>query len=176
MRSLTCLLIVLSPLFIGVASAQPAQYNPDHETKSGTELVAVYVGSPTCGPCKTDEYKALLRRMKVELSEKADTTGREFVAVGVSKSYGVKRGIEFLFNAGKWDEIVVGQNWHNSAVSEHIWTEPEAKPSMPQVIIYEREVKQGQSRIDFGPKEYQRRITGGGSLKEWLEAGAPLTE
>jgi len=41
--------------------------------------------------------------------------------IGVSTDWSISEGIAFLQDAGEWSEIVVGNNWYNSAVIEHVW-------------------------------------------------------
>ncbi|MFQ5889520.1 MAG: hypothetical protein ACE5JR_05655 [Gemmatimonadota bacterium] len=174
--NLTCLALAL----LWTACTLPdrsgdTEYEPAGEKPQGTELVAVYIGSSTCAPCQTPELKAAIRQMKDELSRRAEGEGRRFYAIGVALDWSIEDGMELLRSTATFDEILVGRNWLNTGAIEHIWSDPGTRQLIPQVIVFEREVRWGSQEIELGPKRVLRRVGGGGEISEWVEAGAPLS-
>ena len=105
------------------------------------ELVLLYLGSSTCGFCIEPQYKALLIEAKERLAPLALARHMKMRTIGVSIDWSISEGIAFLEDAGEWNEIVVGNNWYNSAVIEHVWGVAEATGGVPQVIVFERKLK-----------------------------------
>ncbi len=97
------------------------------------ELVLVYIGAASCGPCNDPEFKAVLSRFKNTLAALARAEHRKLRSIGVSTDWDVDSGLQFLRDSGAWDEMVVGNNWYNSAVIEHIWNFPTAEAGIPSV-------------------------------------------
>ncbi|MGI9174713.1 MAG: TlpA family protein disulfide reductase [Rhodothermales bacterium] len=176
---------LLLPLALSLALALPAtaqDYLPAYERDphfnigSGTELVLVYFGGSTCGPCQADEFKAALDRAKVLLAERAEQEGKAFAAIGVAVDQSVEDGLAFLNASGRFDELAVGRNWFNSASLAHLWR-PEGlakrRVGLPSVVVFEREMSMGKNITASEPR-YLVELGGGVAIPEWVEAGAPL--
>lgn len=167
--SLISVLLLSCFIFTGFAKAQEAaRYEPRDTRPEGTQLVAVYMGGHDCAPCHDPENKQLVREMKSSLSEVADEKGWSFKAVGVSLSYGVQEGYDFLGENGKFDEIIVGNNWTNLAGETHIWRVENGRPAIPHVIVYKQEVELKETGIEFGERFDVKRFSLS-DLHEWLE-------
>lgn len=166
-------------LAVPVAAQQytPAYDDPDYYgLQSGTELVMVYVGSTSCGPCHSPEVKSALEAAKVALAERARREGKTFVAVGVATDYIVEEGIEFLASSGRFDEIVVGRNWLNSASLAHLWRSEGVEDrvvAIPGVVVFEQEVSLGEI-VEASEPRYLVELAGADAIPAWAEAGAPL--
>jgi hypothetical protein len=138
------------------------------------ELVLVYLGRPSCGFCQDPAYRLLLQEAKERLAEKARALRMPLRTIGVSAGRSVAEGVVFLEEAGAWHEIIVGSDWSNSGVIEHVWSVAEAKGRVPQVVVFERTVQHGPQGLSFPAKRYLVRLVGKGPLQQWLEAGLPV--
>jgi hypothetical protein len=157
-------------LFASPALAQTA----DRELPSGRELIAVYVGASTCGPCLLPEMKAAVVRMKTLLDSTAKRNGYAFSAVGVSSDWSTEKGIAFLTDNGPFDQLVIGGNWTNLGVEHFIWNDSTAIPEMPQIVVLERTVTLG-ARISISPARVLRRVSGLKDIPQWVNDGAPVS-
>jgi hypothetical protein len=164
-RSFLALCLATSP-----ALAQTA----DRDLPQGKELIVVYVGATSCGPCLLPETKSAVARMKVLLASFAEKNGYAFSAVGVATDWSTASGVKFLSDNAPFDQLVIGGNWTNLAVEHYIWRDSTATPAMPQVVVLERSVTIG-DRIDISPARVLRRVFGSDELPKWVEAGAPVT-
>ncbi|MEM1125213.1 MAG: hypothetical protein AAGI71_01085 [Bacteroidota bacterium] len=167
-------------LFMG-APAFAQEYRPAYEEtngalESGSEIVLVYFGMTSCGPCHSPEFKTALEKAKLALKARADKEGRSFATIGVALDWDVAKGFAFLQEAGAFDEIAVGRNWENGAALTHLWR-PEGletrSAAVPAVVVFEREVSVGASIVASDPV-YLFEAMGVSALTDWLEAGAPL--
>ena len=155
----------------------PAYDDPDYYgVQGGTEIVMVYVGATSCGPCHAPEVKAALEAAKVALAERAEREGKTFVAVGVATDYIVEEGVEFLASSGRFDEIIVGRNWLNSASLAHLWRSEGVEDrvvGLPGVVVFEQDVAFGEI-VEASEPRYLVELTGASDIPAWAEAGAPL--
>jgi hypothetical protein len=151
-------------------SAQTA----DRDLPKGKELVVVYVGAKSCGPCLLPATKAAVVEVKRLLAATATTRGSAFSAMGVSTDWSTAEGIAFLADNGPFDQLVIGGNWANLAAEHFIWRQPGAVPAMPQVIVMERTVMAGESGVTFTTPRMLHRVFGWDEIQKWAEAGAPL--
>jgi hypothetical protein len=87
-------------------------YEPSTSNPEGPELVAVFITSEFCQGSRQAHMPATIERMKIMLSEHAESDGANFAVVGVSLDWGTEAGIEHLSRFGRFDEIVVGRNWY----------------------------------------------------------------
>jgi hypothetical protein len=140
------------------------------------EIVLVSIGGASCGPCNDPAFKDVLVRFKRALAKLAEDAHRKLRTIGVSNDWEVDTGIEFLRTTGPWDEIVVGNNWYNSAIIEHFWMAPNAEPAIPQVVVFERSFEITGQRFVAGPKRDLLRLVGKEALESWLASGGALEE
>lgn len=139
-----------------------------------TELTLVYIGADSCSPCHLPSLKSAIEKLKVILNNRAETQNKEFSAVGIANDFSVKKGWEFLNSTGYFDEVIIGKNWLNSGSIEFIWNHDQPEPSMPQIIVFEREVNVGEF-IQVGQKKYLARYAGSAEIEEWVNSGADFT-
>jgi hypothetical protein len=154
-------------------SAQDSSYVPSHELPEGQELVFVYLGSYDCGPCHKPELKRAINEAKLLLDQKAEEAGKSFSAAGVDMGWSVEKGIDFLRETGRFDEIMVGRSWTGSAGTRYIWREEVTSPSKPSIVVYERRVTP-EDRISISEPTYLVSKSGASNIVEWVEDGAPL--
>ena len=158
---------------LSVAAVPGFAQTADRDLPNGKELIAVYVGAKTCGPCLQPATKSAIVHMKELLSALAAAHGYAFSAVGVSTDWSTAEGIAFLRDNGPFDQIVVGGNWTNLAVEHYIWRDSSAVPAMPQVVVLERTVTTGR-RMEFSAPRVLHRVLGGDEIPKWVNAGAPI--
>lgn len=164
-------------VFLFTAGALSAQgYAPARTLPTRPQVVAIYIGSTDCIPCRSPELKAALQVMKPTLRHVADSLGRDFSAVGVALDWQVDSGVAFLQPVAEFDEIVVGNNWTNLAAQRFIWEDPSGAPAMPQLLVVERTVAQTGMRMEFGPPRVLKRLLGAEQIRGWVRAGTPLPE
>jgi thiol-disulfide isomerase/thioredoxin len=163
--------ILALSLALGVTSlrAQTA----DRDLPNGKELVAVYIGASTCGPCMTADVKAAVAKANVLLSAWAKAHGYAFSAMGVSTDWSTADGLEFLKGNGPFDQLVVGGNWANLGAERFIWSDAGAQPAMPQIVLVERTVTLG-DRISISAPRVVKRVFGSAEIPAWVASGAPV--
>lgn len=161
------------------AGAQTSAPTADRDTVfegKGNELVMVYLGASHCGPCLDPAFKASLEEAKVALAEHAASDGQRFVAVGAALDHDVEQGVAFLSGSGRFDEIIVGRNWLNSASLAHLWRpdRPEDQTvGLPAIVVFEQRAMLGDGVSSTAPR-YLTTVTGRLDIPAWVEAGAPL--
>ncbi len=176
-RSALVLVFSLALSLPAVAQGYVPAYERDVDISEGPEVVLVYFGASTCGPCHDDRFKAALEEAKVLLFERAEADGKSFAAVGVAVDHSVEDGLAFLAASGRFDEVVVGRNWFNSAVLAHIWRPDDAgsqRAGLPGIMVFEREMSMGESGIAASAPAYLAEVVGAEDIPAWVEAGAPL--
>lgn len=150
------------------------QYNPRMQLTSGNQLVAVYVGMTGCGASRDPELKAAVREMKPAFAQHAAAAGRPVSIVGVALDWDTDHGVDYLKDLGRWDEVIAGNNWANLGAEQHIFRAEGGRPSIPQIVIYEREIATEMTGVKFGPNRVLRRIVGTDSIIAWVKGGAAI--
>ena len=144
--------------------------------EAGTELVLVYIGQSTCGPCTWDSFKADLEAAKLALAARAEADSMRFAVIGVAAEHNVEEGLAFLRSSGGFDELAIGRNWFNSAVLSHLWRPDgldERAIGFPSVIVFERDMTMAET-IAASPPRYRVELAGADAVSAWVAAGAPL--
>ena len=154
--------------------SQERDYVPKYVMPKGREIVAIYIGSTTCGPCMFPEVKAAVRKMKILVADQAKQQGAAFAAVVAANDWEVAKATAFVEPLGEFDQVVLGGNWTNLAIERYVWLDPEGVPAMPQILILERTITTG-TRMSFSEPKVLRRITGGTEIPAWVERGAPIS-
>ena len=174
MRNIVCqvvfgLIVASRPML-----SQERDYTPTYEMPKGREIVAIYIGSTTCGPCLSPEVKAAVKKMKVLVANQAKAQGASFAAVVAANDWEVPKAISFVEPLGAFDQLILGGNWTNLAIERYVWRDPEGVPAMPQILVVERTVTTG-SRVSFSEPKVLRRVMGGKEIPAWVELGAPIS-
>ncbi|HEY7028246.1 MAG TPA: hypothetical protein VH438_11595 [Gemmatimonadales bacterium] len=167
----------LAFLFIssaGLLRAQDSAYAPSFEPPKATQLVAVYIGSSTCGPCQSPELKAAIEQVKQGLRTKTTAAGQSFTAIGVAMDWSVEEGYDFLRKSGEWDEVVTGSNWINLGALRYIWADSTALSAMPQLVVVRRDIDWGKTQIDLTKERILLRLMGAPEIESWIRRGFPL--
>ncbi|MFK7972025.1 MAG: TlpA family protein disulfide reductase [Bacteroidia bacterium] len=157
-----------------ISLAQEPSYRPNSDLTEGKEIIAIYFGATSCGPCHDPELKKDIQRLKTLLNQHAKSAGYAFSVTGVALDWKVEEGIEFLKEVGPFDEIVVGKNWDNLAAVEYIWADPSSMPAMPQIIVIERDGRMQQDRRTYSENKVIAHHVSPSAISAWVDAGAPL--
>jgi hypothetical protein len=168
-KALVCLCMVGSSM-----QAQQSTYVPSQVLPNGREVVAIYFGANSCGPCHTPAVKEAVVRMKELVGTRARTAGAAFSVIGVANDWDQSVAATFLAAVGPFDQVVIGGNWTNLAIERFVWRDPNGIPAMPQILIIDRTVTPGTS-ITFSEPRVLRRIVGGDSIPAWVARGASIS-
>ena len=138
------------------------------------ELIAVYLGAE--GTDAQSGMIAAVQEMRVALARQAAATNRRFVLRGVSLETSTELGFRHLALLGHFDEISVGGNWTNSSAVRYLGSSigRDSTSSLPQVVLLERDVVEGQSTLQVGPEREIGRFIGVAAIANWARSGAPL--
>lgn len=151
-----------------------ARYVPAVGGQTGRELVLILLGANFCRAHKIEGFPQAVEQIKVELAARTKQTGRNFRVVGVALDPRVEEGMRFLRKFGDFDEIVVGGHWTNEAGIKYLWRDIPGRPSVPQIIIVERDVDVGKSIITIKSERVVKRILGADAIIDWNREGSPL--
>jgi len=166
---------VLVSVVHGWLGAQQPAYVPSQKLPHGKEIVAVYLGAQSCGPCHAPEVKDAVRRMKTLVAAHAVKAGAAFSVVGVANDWDQTLAATFLADVAPFDQVVLGGNWTNVAIEHFVWRDPSGNPAMPQILILERTVTPG-TRITFSEPRVLRRLVGADEIPAWVAKGAPISQ
>ena len=177
--------IVLVPIVAAIVAAMSTYYirtrpNQDsdarpagHMTKlhTGDEIVAVFIGSSTCGATRRSGLPAAWDSLAKELASQATARGESFTTVGVAVDWDPVVGIKFLTGFSRFDEVSAGNNWLNMGAVQYIWRGVPGLPSIPQVLVIERHVTEGTTTMDVGSDHLLARRVGWKEIMDWTQRG-----
>ena len=164
------LLLAFAPRAI---RAQDTVYTPVHTMPDGREIVTVYIGAESCGPCHSPEVKHAVRAMKPLVAAQARARHAAFAAIGVANDWEIGKAEAFLSPLDQYDQVVLGGNWTNLALERFVWRDPQGVPAMPQILVFERTVTPG-ARVVFSDAKLLRRVLGEKDIPAWVAQGAPI--
>lgn len=143
---------------------------------NGSELVMVYLGTPTCGYCTRPEMAPMVRDAAATLRATAMEEGVHFVTVGVSANWVPGQGWRFLDDIMDFDEVVIGRSWLNSEVVALGWDHPGVDVVTPQIIVYRQSVvaPSDSTRGSISREAPLVRVSGLPVIQRWVDAGCPL--
>jgi hypothetical protein len=138
----------------------------------GTDLVVVVV-SGECGACVIPKYESAIRRLRPLLTKQATIAGMSFGLIGVSANATIAEGLQYFKRLGQFDELVVGRSWFNTAELDYIFRARRGgMPSIPQVVIVERELSGSLSHPKVGRDTILARYIGTDEIIGWATSGA----
>jgi len=174
-------LLALAALIGGLAApaalaAQGAAgtYRPSNSNPEGREVVAILISSSTCIANQHAGFKPAVREMMRRLGVQRDSAKLHLSITGVSTDWSARVGASYFEELGEFDELVVGRNWFNSAITRHVWQAEGARPVIPQLILLERTVTQGERGPRIAGERVIGRFWGGDEIMAWAARGAPL--
>ena len=158
---------------------QAAWRSSDGGSLVGRERFAVLISYRNCIGARDSRFKPALRAALRLLAQQARRDSVGFSATGVSIDWEPDSGVVYLSQLADFDQWVVGRNWLNDDVVQFVWQDSTAAPLMPQLIVFEREVRQevrpqGQpgSGLAFTPAHILHRLVGAATLARWVLATA----
>lgn len=92
-----------------VATDQEVARQVAARPQAGTELLAIFVASSTCGAAQYPGLKDALHRIRMRLSAEAEREQKRLVSVGVALDHDPWLGIAFLEDFGPFDEVLSGR-------------------------------------------------------------------
>jgi hypothetical protein len=156
------------------SSAAPVKaYTPDHEFRTGEELVLVFIGASFCGAQHKPGFPATVERAKVALVEQARARGVQFRAHAVSLDWRPADALAFLEHFGAFDEISVGSNWLNDGAVRYIWRDLPSEPAVPQLLLIQRHVETD-GTVRVRDERVVRRLLGTDQITRWVDGGAQI--
>lgn len=150
-----------------------AAYKPTQRLPGEYQIVAMYVGSQTCGPCRLPEFKAAIRRMNIQLSCLAAQQGSSFSAVGVALDWDTDSAVTFLASAGPFDEIDAGANWANAVSLKHLMS-PDGTAAIPQVVVLGRTLDPDAIGVLLESERELAKFVGSDQIMDWVKRGTPM--
>lgn len=145
----------------------------------GRERVAVLISFRNCIGARDARFKPALHAALRLLADQARRDRVGFSATGVSIDWEPDSGVAYLATLADFDQWVVGRNWLNDDVVQLVWQDSTATAAMPQLIVFERDVKQDEhaqrqppSGIAFTAPGILHRFVGAAPLARWVLATA----
>ncbi len=166
--------VVTALVLVGPSAATAQRYRPSSADPKGPELIAVYISASWCAGNRAPGLHEAIDTLKLMLQRRAQRAGRQFRAVGVALDWNADSGLAYLKEFGAFDELLVGMNWSNLGAERYIWADSGATPGIPQVLVYEQSVTEGNPRMIFGPSRVLKRVYAGDSIVTWVHRGAPI--
>jgi hypothetical protein len=165
--------VLASAVLVSSVGAQASGYTPSQKMPNGKEIVAIYVGAHSCGPCHSPAVKEAVKQMKSLLATQARQANAAFSVVGVANDWDQKLATAVLADVGPFDQVAIGGNWTNLAIERFVWSDSAGNPAMPQVLVIERTVTAGR-RVTFTEPRVLRRLVGADAIPAWVAKGAPI--
>lgn len=139
---------------------------PRRSLRSGTEIVAIFIGSSTCGASNYPGLASAVATIRSGLRMAAVRRGAQFSMIGAALDWSVSEGLKFLESFGPFDEVTVGRNWINGAATSYMLREFPGQMSLPQLVVVERTIGVGQTAIQVGEDRFIMRRVGFDALFE----------
>jgi len=118
-------------------------YIPDYRLNKQHEIVLTYVGSSTCVWSNKKKLPSKIDSLKKLVMKQAEINNIGFNTIGIAKDWNINQGINYLKRFGYFDEIIVGNNWHNLGISKYIYGDKiTGTAETPQVILTKRTYKE----------------------------------
>jgi hypothetical protein len=133
-----------------------------HVLRLGTtdELVAVLIASSDCGASQKEELRRALRGLRSAIVAMPEAKSKRVVLIGAALDWAIPDGVAYLKSIGGFDEIAVGNSWLNAAAIQYIWQAPGRLTSIPQLVVFEREVTVTREGITVSPSHIIKRMRG----------------
>jgi hypothetical protein len=135
-----------------------------HELSPYTEDVAILLGSYTCRASSMPGVGVATAHLLDSLREVARAKRDSFATIGVAIDGPLRKGLSWLRRFGDFDEVVVGRNWHNSVVAKYIWSDPDAKAALPQLLLIQHRITPSEHGLHIGRDSVLHRWLGADEL------------
>ena len=142
------------------ATTQPQRRIIKGRVGSGTELIAFFIASSTCGASQHPTLPQALRQIRDSLTVTAKGQGKRFIFAGVALDETPAKGLDFLQPFGPFDEVIAGGSWLGTGAVDFLIRSIPGPLAMPQLLIIERDVVVEKSTITVGPDRIVTRVLG----------------
>jgi hypothetical protein len=132
------------------------------------EVQLVLVGATFCHGADSPEFQAAVVKLKENAARIIGQRGYAYSTVGVAIDWTPAEGLEFLSRFGSFDQVLAGRNWVNEGAVKYIWRDLPGSPSVPTLLIVQRDVKLG-NRIEIGAEHVLVRIEGADSITAFAQ-------
>jgi len=143
-------------------------YNKEYEQ----EINLIYIGSSACIYCNVKELYVVVDSIKYLVSKNSENMGVGFSAIGISVDWIPTRGINHLKKVGKFDEIIVGNNWTNNGIIKYV-SEMGNEASTPQLILSLRTYTH-LKKFNVASEKIILSKKGTAQIIKWYKSGVPL--
>jgi hypothetical protein len=137
------------------------------KVRTGKERLLILIGSSSCGASSDPLLPSAIARIQSIEAAQAKREGKQFSTIGVATDWNLNMGVEFLNKVGVFDEISVGRSWGNAASVSLIWRDQPGPPTIPQLVIVERQVTVSPSTITYGTDSVIARKIGLDEIKRY---------
>ncbi len=151
------------------AISQVAGYLPSMRLRKGTERVAIFIGSSTCGAAEDDRVVKGLPILWADLARGAREKGMSFSTIGIAVDWRVSDGMGFLQKLGWFDEVMTGRNWLNQGAYRFIFSDLAGPSSVPQILLIERDIDPTQGTVQVLAERIVDRKVGLTEIVAWIE-------
>lgn len=112
-------------------------YDPSKNSfkQEKTELVLIYIGNSECPAANHQLMPESVKTIKNKLKTIASVDSIRFVSIGIANENIRPSEFEHLSKFGKFDEIIIGNDWSNSGVLKYVYDNFNGPSATPQVII-----------------------------------------
>ena len=128
-------------------------------------LVVYYFSATNFGVCQSPEIVGKIKKIKSEFPKKHNNIAVKFVFVCLDKD--VESGLKLMNKYGKWDEISIGQAYHNELAM--IYLNRSKIPGIPHILVYKDLISKGRW---FIPLIKNRKLlvdlSGVKQISEWM--------
>ncbi|HEX2092938.1 MAG TPA: hypothetical protein VHG28_11070 [Longimicrobiaceae bacterium] len=178
--SVACIAVLLGGGAAGAAalrSENESGYVPSARIELGTnhEIVLVFLGASFCGASQRKGFDEVVEQGKILLSNQAKKDGRTFRTIGVALDWDTDKGIEFLEEFGRFDEIAAGGNWGSDPAIKYIWRDLPGRSAVPQIVILERQIEETPRATEVTREVVLRRLHGIEEIESWVANGARVS-
>lgn len=135
-----------------------------HDGQIRHEYVFLLITSTSCPAATNPEGVSTLQKLIAEYEAIANEQNAVFVKHAIGIDWDVEEGFGIIQSIGSFDEVSIGRNWINEAAMSHIWNDEETQPSVPQVLVFTRDVI-GHGMAGFEYANYDRKATHTGLLE-----------
>jgi hypothetical protein len=105
------------------------------------EVVFTYIGSSECKFCLDEKVSSAYKYISPNLEYDVNKQGFRFITVGISRDSNISNGLIHLSGFGKFDEVIVGNNWNNSGILKYVYGDIPGIAATPQFVVTLRKYK-----------------------------------
>ncbi len=144
--------------------------------RAATEIVTVVISATFCVANRVEGFHEAARAIPDLLN--AQVADRPHVVtrtVGIALDHDPRAGTEYLFKLARFDEVIAGGSWLNTATEKFLFGTYRWAAEIPQVVILERTVTWSENFASLEGERVLTTIVGADSIMAWVKRGAPVS-